>query len=41
MIWINISIIIILKRTNQGYRLKGEIPYQKFLDFKQKYALPK
>jgi transposase InsO family protein len=28
------------KRTNQGYRLKGKIPYQKFLDGKQKYALP-
>ena len=29
-----------LKRTNQGYRLKGKIPYQKFLDSKRKYALP-
>jgi transposase InsO family protein len=28
------------KRTNQGYRLKGKIPYQKFLDDKRKYALP-
>jgi len=28
------------KRTNQGYRLKGKIPYQKFLDGKRKYALP-
>ena len=28
------------KRTNQGYRLKGKIPYQKFLDGKQKYDLP-
>jgi len=28
------------KRTNQGYRLKGKIPYQKFFDGKQKYALP-
>ena len=28
------------KRTNQGYRLKGKIPYQKFLDSKRKYALP-
>ena len=27
------------KRTNQGYRLKGKIPYQKFLDGKRKYAL--
>ena len=24
------------KRTNQGYRLKGKIPYQKFLDGKLK-----
>ena len=30
-----------LKRTNQGYRLKGKFPYQKFLDGKRKYALPK
>jgi len=28
------------KRTNQGYRLKGKIPYQKFLNGKRKYALP-
>ena len=28
------------KRTNQGYRLKGKIPYQKFLDGKRKDALP-
>ena len=28
------------KRTNQGYQLKGKIPFQKFLDGKQKYALP-
>lgn len=28
------------KRTNQGYRLKGKIPYQKFFDDKRKYALP-
>ncbi len=28
------------KRTHQGYRLKGKIPYQKFLDGKRKYALP-
>jgi len=28
------------KRTNQGYRIKGKIPYQKFLDGKRKYALP-
>ena len=28
------------KRTNQGYRLKGKIPYQKFLDGKRKFALP-
>ena len=28
------------KRTNQGYRLKGKIPYQKFLDSKRKYDLP-
>jgi len=27
------------KRTNQGYRLKGKIPYQKFFDGKRKYAL--
>ncbi|MBE3094855.1 MAG: transposase [Actinobacteria bacterium] len=29
------------KRTNQGYRLKDKIPYQKFFDGKQKYTLPK
>jgi len=29
------------KRTNQGYHLKGKIPYQKFLDGKRKLALPK
>jgi len=28
------------KRTNQGYRLKGKIPYQKFFDGMRKYALP-
>jgi hypothetical protein len=28
------------KRTNPGYRLKGKIPYQKFLDGKRKRALP-
>ena len=28
------------KRTNQGYRLKGKIPYQKFFESKRKYALP-
>ena len=28
------------KRTNQSYRLKGKIPYQKFLDGKRKLALP-
>ncbi len=28
------------KRTNQGYRLKGKIPYQKFIDGKRKLALP-
>lgn len=28
------------KITDQGYRLKGKIPYQKFLDGKRKYALP-
>ena len=28
------------KRTNQGYRLKEKIPYQKFLDGMRKYALP-
>ena len=28
------------KRTNQGYRLKGKIPYQRFFDSKRKYALP-
>jgi transposase InsO family protein len=28
------------KRTHQGYRLKGKIPYQKFLDGMRKYALP-
>jgi len=28
------------KRTNQGYRLKGKIPYQKFLDGKRKLTLP-
>jgi len=27
------------KRTNQGYRLKGKIPYQKFFDGKRKYSL--
>ena len=28
------------KRTNQSYRLKGKIPYQKFFDGMRKYALP-
>jgi transposase InsO family protein len=28
------------KRTNQGYRLEGKIPYQKFTDGKCKDALP-
>ena len=28
------------QRTNQGYRPKGKIPYQKFLDGKRKYGLP-
>lgn len=28
------------KRTNQGYRLKGKIPYQKFLDGTHKFSLP-
>ena len=28
------------KRTNQGYRLKGNIPYMKFLDGTRKFALP-
>ena len=28
------------KRTNQDYRLKGKIPYQKFFDGMRKYALP-
>ena len=28
------------KRTNQGYRLKGKTPYQKFLDGRRKYTLP-
>ena len=28
------------KRTNQGYRLKGKIPYQKFTDGKRKLSLP-
>jgi len=28
------------KRTNQGYRLKGKIPYQKFTDGKRKLTLP-
>jgi len=27
------------KRTNQGYRLKGKISCQKFLDSKRKYTL--
>jgi len=26
------------KKTNQGYRLKGKIPYQKFFDGRRKYA---
>jgi len=29
------------KRTHQGYRLGGKVPYQKFTDGKRKYALPK
>jgi len=28
------------KRTNQGYRLKGKIPHQKFLNGMRKYTLP-
>jgi len=28
------------ERTNQDYRLKGDISYQKFLDEKRKLALP-
>jgi transposase InsO family protein len=28
------------KRTNQGYRLKGKIPYQKFLNGMRKLSLP-
>ena len=28
------------KRTNQGYRLKGKIPYQKFFNGMRKYTLP-
>ena len=28
------------KRTNQDYRFKGKIPYQKLLDVKRKHALP-
>ena len=28
------------KRTNQDYRLKGKIPYQKFLNGKWKLVLP-
>jgi hypothetical protein len=28
------------KRTNQGYRLKGKIPYQKFLSGMRKFTLP-
>ena len=28
------------KRTNQGYRLRGKIPYQKFTDGKRKLTLP-
>jgi hypothetical protein len=28
------------KRTNQGYRLKGKIPYQKFIDGKRTLTLP-
>ena len=28
------------KRTNQGYRLKGKIPYHKFLDGRRKHTLP-
>jgi len=28
------------KRTNQGYRLKRKIPFQKFFDGRRKYALP-
>jgi hypothetical protein len=27
------------KRTNQGYRLKGKIPYMKFLDGMRKFSL--
>lgn len=27
------------KRTNQGYQLKGKIPYQKFINGKRKDAL--
>jgi len=27
------------KRTNQGHKLKGKIPYQRFFDGKRKYAL--
>jgi len=28
------------KRTNQGNRLKGKIPYQKFINGKRKFTLP-
>ena len=28
------------KRTNQGYRLKGKIPYQRFLSGTRKFSLP-
>jgi hypothetical protein len=28
------------KRTNQCYRLKGKVPYQKLLDGKRKFTLP-
>ena len=28
------------QRTNQGYRLRGKIPYQKFLDGQRKFTLP-
>jgi len=28
------------KRTNQGYWLKGKIPYQKFLSGMRKFSLP-
>jgi hypothetical protein len=28
------------KRTNQGYRLKGKVPYMRFLDGTRKFALP-